>query len=219
MAEYPIMENVDARKTLQDYIALQQLRNLQANTRNEAVNRAAQIEAQKEAKAAELQQRFQELRARLEAQAEQGSENRSLREQIAAGQTEAARARVEEAKRASEERAAVQRQIAAQQAASQREAEITRKEEAIRKLGPAAGEPGLLEKIPLVGGLFTPAGAEVARPQAKRLLSDVERLRGNAPQAVDAMVSAPIENPSEEQYNALPKGAKYIYNGQEYTKE
>ena len=28
-----------------------------------------------------------------------------------------------------------------------------------------------------------------------------------------------IENPTEEQYNKLPKGAKYIYNGQEYTKQ
>ena len=27
------------------------------------------------------------------------------------------------------------------------------------------------------------------------------------------------ENPSEDEYNALPSGAKYIYNGKEYTKK
>lgn len=41
--------------------------------------------------------------------------------------------------------------------------------------------------------------------------------KGRQPQAEQEVKM--IENPTEEQYNALPKGAKYIYEGVEYIKE
>ena len=65
------------------------------------------------------------------------------------------------------------------------------------------------------------ASIETNLPEGETLKSFYQKKVGGSSVAPkkEETNSEVIENPTEEQYNSLPTGSKYIYNGQEYTKQ
>lgn len=77
-------------------------------------------------------------------------------------------------------------------------------------------EVGISDDTPIVGGMLTD---DSGKPIPARTVGEAKQALGLAPPPAASGGDAPVTVSTQAQVAALPKGAKFIFNGKEYTKK